>query len=69
LLIIDEKKARQIAKDMELKITGTLGILIEAKLRGKIKTIKPILDTMLDSGFRISDIVYKDILRKTNELN
>lgn len=59
LFIIDERKARRIAKDMGLTITGTLGFLVEAKSRGKIKAIKPILDTMLDSGIRMSATIYK----------
>ena len=68
LLIIDERKARRIAKDMGLRITGTLGLLLEAKTRGIIESIKPILDTMLDNGIRISDTLYKEILYKSGEL-
>ena len=68
LLIIDEKKARRIAKEMGLKITGTLGFLVELKSRGKVNLIKPILDAMLESGIRISVLLYKEILHKSGEL-
>ena len=67
LLIIDERKARRIAKDMGITITGTLGFLIEAKSRSKISAIKPLLDAMLNSGIRISDTLYKEALSKSGE--
>jgi predicted nucleic acid-binding protein len=48
LIIIDERKARRIAKDVGLKVTGTLGILVEAKQQGLIKELKSLLDELMD---------------------
>src|SRR5699024_11872578 len=39
LIIIDERKSRSIAKDVGLRVTGTLGILVEAKRQGFIKEL------------------------------
>lgn len=42
-LVIDEKLGRNIAKEMGIKIIGTIGILLLAKEKKMIKQIKPIL--------------------------
>lgn len=63
LIIIDGRKARRIAKDMSLKVTGTLGILVEAKYRGLIEELKPLLDILIDNNIRISNKLYKNIVR------
>lgn len=61
ILIIDDYKARKIAEQLQLKITGTLGILIKAKQRGFLKSIMPIVKKLKSSGFRISDDLENDI--------
>lgn len=67
LIIIDERKARRIAKDIGLNVTGTLGILVEAKQRGLVKELKPLLDKLIKNKIRISKKLYQDILELANE--
>ncbi len=67
LLIIDDLKGRTFALQLGLKITGTLGILIEAKLEGHVSSIKPILELIKQTNFRISDRLELLILKKTGE--
>lgn len=67
LIIIDERKARRIAKDIGLNVTGTLGILVDAKQRGLVKELKPLLDKLIKNEIRISKILYQDILELANE--
>ena len=67
LIIIDERKARRIAKDIGLNVTGTLGILVEAKQRGLVKELKPLLDKLIKNEIRISKKLYQDILELVNE--
>lgn len=45
-LILDEVAARQVAKFHDLKFTGTLGCLLEAKKRKLISNITPILEDL-----------------------
>jgi predicted nucleic acid-binding protein len=66
-LIIDELKGRRIAQQYNLKITGTLGILIKAKQFNRISTLKPLLDQLKDQGFRISNRLYNRALELVNE--
>lgn len=67
LIIIDERKARRIAKDIGLKVTGTLGILVEAKQQGLIEELKPLLDKLIDNNIRISKKLYIEILNIVGE--
>lgn len=67
LLIIDDLKGRKVASNYGINITGTLGILIEAKLEGHIELIKPILDKIKSTNFRLSKVLENEILSKCNE--
>jgi predicted nucleic acid-binding protein len=67
LIIIDERKARRIAKDVGLKVTGTLGILVEAKQQGLIKELESLLDELMDNNIRISKKLYMEILNLVEE--
>lgn len=67
LLIIDEVKGRKIAKEMGVRITGTLGVLVAAKSEGHIKVVKPILKKMEQTNFRISEDLIEKVLIKVNE--
>ena len=63
LLIIDERKGREIAKTFNLEIIGTLGLLIKAKEKGVISNLKDIVIELIKSGFRVSDSIVNEILK------
>jgi uncharacterized protein len=68
LLLIDERRGRAEANRLGLRITGLLGILVEAKTRNRIPQVKPLMDTLIArSEFRVSAALYKQILDITNE--
>lgn len=66
-LIIDELKARKVASNLNLKFTGAIGILIIAKRHGYIHEIKPILDSIMKTNFRISKELYIQVIKTSNE--
>ena len=69
LLIVDEKKGRKTAEEYGLNIIGVLGVLAEGKRKGYIAELKPILDKLRNEvGFRISERLYRGILKAVNEL-
>ncbi len=68
LLLLDDLKARKLAKQLGFKITGTLGVIHKAKELNIIKKVKPILDKLETTNFRIADHIIQEILRLNNEL-
>ncbi|MGK7954667.1 MAG: DUF3368 domain-containing protein [Crocosphaera sp.] len=45
-----------------------LGILLIAKKRGLIPAFKPVIDALInDAGFRVSRLLYEEILKSSNE--
>ncbi|MDR2841400.1 MAG: DUF3368 domain-containing protein [Paludibacter sp.] len=68
LLIIDDLKGRKEAKRLGLKITGTLGLLFNAKKRGFIPALKPYLDKLQTVDFRISPVIVTELLTLSEEL-
>ena len=67
-LIIDDYKARKVAEQLGLAFTGTIGVLIKAKLIGKINSIKPILKKIKDTNFRISSELEDQALIEAGEI-
>jgi predicted nucleic acid-binding protein len=67
LLIIDDLKGRKFAMQLVLSIIGTVGIILDAKLAGIIPSVKPLLDKIKETNFRISEKLEAMILNKSNE--
>jgi len=67
LVILDDQLAREVARSLNIKITGTVGLLIMAKEKGIIKAVKPYLDNMINTGFYLAPAHRLLILSKVNE--
>ncbi len=68
VLLIDERKARHLAAYLELGVAGLLDVLLEAKQRRLIVSVKPILDDLIDRArFRLSRKLYQRILFTAGE--
>lgn len=68
VLLIDEKKGRKIAKEYGVEITGLLGVLKNAKSKGLIEKLEPVLqELILRTGFRIHPKLYEQILKSVGE--
>jgi len=67
LLLLDDLKARKLAKKLNLKITGVLGVIHKAKQMSIIRNVKPLIDKLLLTDFRIADHIIEEILKMNNE--
>jgi predicted nucleic acid-binding protein len=67
-LLIDERRGRQIAAHMGLKSIGVLGLLLEAKHKGLLPTVQPVLDDLISkAGFWVSRQLYQQVLQAARE--
>ncbi|MGD1699341.1 DUF3368 domain-containing protein [Dapis sp. BLCC M229] len=69
LLLVDERRGRRVALELGVKkISGLLAVLQEAKRKGLILEIKPILDRLIsENNFRISVSLYNRVLQFAGE--
>lgn len=67
LLILDDQKARKKARDLKLKFTGTLGLILLGKQNGYINSVAELIDQIRLSNFRISEKYLKYVLHKSGE--
>lgn len=67
LIILDDYKARKIAVQLGLQITGTLGVIAKAKLSGIIPSVKPFLEKINKTDFRMSEEIIIQILKEAGE--
>ncbi|MFA5420040.1 MAG: DUF3368 domain-containing protein [Bacteroidales bacterium] len=67
LIILDEKLGRFHAKHADLKVTGTIGILLKAKSKGLIEKLKPLLNELTEKDVWIKEKLKQEILEKANE--
>ncbi len=67
LIILDEILGRFHAKHANLKVTGTIGILIKAKKQGLLSELKPLLYELVNKNVWISEKLIKVILKQIGE--
>ena len=72
IIIIDDLAAREIARTLDLKVTGTIGVLIKAirlKFIG-VEKCKNFLHILVENTtFRIPSALYSRILKKIEKIN
>ena len=67
-LLVDERRARRVALELNLQPLGLLGILAEAKQRGLLQYCKPVLDDMIHvAGFWLGERLYAQFLAAVDE--
>jgi len=66
-LILDDHKARKLARNLNLNHTGTIGVILAAKQRGIIPSIKPLLEKIKQTNFHLSPALELQALIQANE--
>jgi predicted nucleic acid-binding protein len=66
-VLLDDLKARRVAKLMGLNVTGSLGTLVQAKRTGHIGSLRPLIKRMRDSGTWLDDTIIGLALKLAGE--
>lgn len=67
LVVLDDALARRFARRLNLPLTGTLGLLLKAKQRRRIESVKTYLDRLESLRFRLDDSTRRSILALAEE--
>jgi len=67
-LVLDDLAARRLARSLEINLIGSVGLLLRAKARGLIPSVRPLLEAMQAKDFRISARVLERILCAAGEI-
>lgn len=66
-LVMDDHDARRFADRCGLNTVGTLGILLAAKQRGDIVSLRSEIDRLLAMGFRVNPQLVTAVLQQAGE--
>ena len=68
ILLIDERRSREVASRLKLRVVRLLGSLVEAKRRGLVQEVKPVLDDLIaKAGFWVGKELYALVLEAAAE--
>ena len=69
-VLLDESEARRIAKDLGLKVTGVLGILLRAYRQKRIPSLRTEMERLREkAGFYIADHLFEDLLKQSQNFD
>ena len=67
-LIIDELDGREKARQLSVPVIGIGGVLVLAKKKGILVSVKTILDRLrVEANFRLGDKIYQQLLQAAGE--
>ena len=67
ILLMDERRGRQLAKAHGLRPLGTVGVLLRARQVGLIGSLQADLDALMRVGFRVGQAIYHKALVEVGE--
>jgi predicted nucleic acid-binding protein len=67
VVVLDDASARELAETLDLRLTGTLGLLLDAKKAGLVPTLRPLLDRLESLRFRLAPHTFSAVLRLCGE--
>ena len=65
--VLDDGAARRCAKTLGIPMTGTLGVLMRAKKKSQIAALTPLVEQLVQNGFRIDPQTLEYVLDWSNE--
>lgn len=66
-VVLDDLDARRMARRIGLLPIGTLGLLLAARLRGEIPSLRSEIERLERQGFRVQKALVEEVLREAGE--
>ncbi len=67
LVVVDDAVARRLAETLGFRLTGTLGLLLDAKRAGLVGAVAPLLDQLQALRFRLAPHTRAAVLKLAGE--
>lgn len=67
VVVLDDAMARRVAQALGLALTGTLGLLLDAKRAGLVQAVGPLLDQLQALRFRVAAHTREAVLKLAGE--
>lgn len=67
ILMLDDLKGRKVADKLNLRYSGTFGLILKAKQLGLINSVKPILEKIKSTNFRFDKKLFEKVLEQAGE--
>ncbi|WP_129677278.1 DUF3368 domain-containing protein [Candidatus Chloroploca sp. Khr17] len=67
IVVLDDALARQMAEVIGIRLTGTLGLLLDARRAGLIPALRPVIDQLQALRFRLAPHTRAAVLKLAGE--
>jgi predicted nucleic acid-binding protein len=67
LVLIDERAGRATAKELGIPLSGTLGLIVQARKRGLIPSARAAFEQLLAQDFRVATEMIREALVQVGE--
>lgn len=68
-VLMDERLGREVAQRRGLAVVGSAGVLLQARRKGLLPAVAPVLARMKAEGYFLSDVLVREVLRRAGEAN
>ena len=65
--IVDDRAARVCAAALQIPVRGSMGVVLLAKQEGLVDSVRPIIESMVAYGLRVSDSLLAKALQLADE--
>lgn len=66
-IVMDDLDARRFARRLGFDLIGTIGLLLAARLRGEIPSVRNEIERLAALGFRVAPSLVEAVLKEANE--
>ena len=67
ILLLDDQAGRRVARVLSIPVIGTAGLLLSAKKQGLIAAVLPLLISLREQGYWLSDALLAEVRRLSGE--